>query len=122
MPSGAIRGPGNPTGGPAGRARGREAVPHLRDQAVDDRLEVPARGRGHRALALVGGPDGEDPLDVGASYQRQRAVAAESGGDLKPVVDGLLAEMRDGLPATGPVGRPTEPVPGPGDCAGGHAA
>ncbi len=37
-------------------------------------------------------------LDVGASYQRQRAVAAASGGDLKPVVDSLLAEMRDGLP------------------------
>ena len=27
-----------------------------------------------------------------------RAVAAASGGDLKPVVDSLLAEMRDGLP------------------------
>ncbi len=37
-------------------------------------------------------------LDVGASYQRQRAVAAASGGDLKPVVDSLLAEMREGLP------------------------
>ncbi|SDE28164.1 carboxylate-amine ligase [Blastococcus fimeti] len=37
-------------------------------------------------------------LDVGASYQRQRAVAAASGGDLKPVVDSLLAEMRNGLP------------------------
>jgi carboxylate-amine ligase len=61
-------------------------------------------------------------LDVGGSYQRQRAVAAASGGDLKPVVDSLLAEMRDGLPAVGPAGRPTEPVPGPGDCAGGHAA
>jgi len=61
-------------------------------------------------------------LEVGASYQRQRAVAADSGGDLAPVVDSLLAEMRDGLPATGPVGRPTEPAPGPGDCAGGHAA
>ncbi|WP_040338458.1 glutamate--cysteine ligase [Candidatus Blastococcus massiliensis] len=61
-------------------------------------------------------------LEVGASYQRQRAVAAAHDGDLKPVVDSLLAELRDGLPATGPVGRPTEPVPGPGDCAGGHAA
>jgi carboxylate-amine ligase len=61
-------------------------------------------------------------LDVGASYQRQRAVAAAHDGDLRPVVDSLLAEMRDGLPATGPVGRPTEPAPGPGDCAGGHAA
>jgi carboxylate-amine ligase len=61
-------------------------------------------------------------LDVGASYQRQRAVAAAHDGDLKPVVDSLLAELRDGLPSTGPVGRPTEPAPGPGDCAGGHAA
>lgn len=61
-------------------------------------------------------------LDVGASYQRQRAVAAAHDGRLEPVVDSLLAEMRDGLPATGPVGRPTEPAPGPGDCAGGHAA
>ena len=61
-------------------------------------------------------------LDVGASYQRQRAVAAAHDGSLRPVVDSLLAEMRDGLPATGPVGRPTEPAPGPGDCAGGHAA
>ncbi len=39
-------------------------------------------------------------LEVGASYQRQRAVAAGNGGDLRVVVDRLLAEMRDGLPAT----------------------
>jgi carboxylate-amine ligase len=38
-------------------------------------------------------------LDVGASYQRQRAVAAAHDGDLRPVVDSLLAEMRDDLPA-----------------------
>jgi carboxylate-amine ligase len=38
-------------------------------------------------------------LAVGASYQRQRAVAAANGGDLRPVVDSLLAELRDGLPA-----------------------
>jgi carboxylate-amine ligase len=61
-------------------------------------------------------------LEVGASYQRQRAVAAEHDGKLEPVVDSLLAELRDGLPENGPVGRPAEPVPGPGDCAGGHAA
>jgi len=42
-------------------------------------------------------------LSVGASYQRQRAVAAASDGDLKPVVDSLLAELRDGLPAQPPV-------------------
>ncbi|MGI8677524.1 MAG: glutamate--cysteine ligase [Jatrophihabitans sp.] len=33
----------------------------------------------------------------GASYQRQRATAAASGGELVPVVDLLLGEMRDGL-------------------------
>jgi carboxylate-amine ligase len=33
----------------------------------------------------------------GASYQRQRAVAAAHDGDLIPVVDSLIAEMRDGL-------------------------
>jgi carboxylate-amine ligase len=43
--------------------------------------------------------DVERILTVGASYQRQRAVAAAHGGDLVPVVDSLLAEMRDGLPA-----------------------
>ena len=37
-------------------------------------------------------------LDLGASYQRQRAVAAVSGGDLNAVVDSLLAEMATGLP------------------------
>ncbi len=33
----------------------------------------------------------------GASYQRQRTVAAANGGKLEPVVDSLLAEMKDGL-------------------------
>jgi carboxylate-amine ligase len=66
--------------------------------------------------------DVERVLAVGASYQRQRAVAAATGGDLRAVVDSLLAEMRDGLPTTAPgVGSPA-PVPGPGDCGGGHAA
>jgi carboxylate-amine ligase len=36
-------------------------------------------------------------IERGASYQRQRAVAAEHNGDLAPVVDSLVAEMRDGL-------------------------
>ncbi|GAA4738282.1 glutamate--cysteine ligase [Modestobacter marinus] len=40
-------------------------------------------------------------LDAGASYQRQRAVAAANDGELAPVVDSLLAELRDGLPAAG---------------------
>jgi YbdK family carboxylate-amine ligase len=37
-------------------------------------------------------------LEHGASYQRQRRVAAEHEGDLRPVVDSLLDEMRVGLP------------------------
>jgi carboxylate-amine ligase len=42
-------------------------------------------------LALV-----NDVVDNGASYQRQRAVAAASGGDLTAVVDSLLAEFATG--------------------------
>jgi glutamate---cysteine ligase / carboxylate-amine ligase len=33
----------------------------------------------------------------GASYERQRAVADESGGDLVAVVDSVVQELRDGL-------------------------
>ena len=39
-------------------------------------------------------------MTAGASYQRQRAVAAEAGGDLWAVVDSLVREMRDGLPGS----------------------
>ena len=52
--------------------------------------------------------DVERILAVGGSYQRQRAVAAAHEGDLTAVVDSLLTEMREGLPATGPTGRPTD--------------
>ena len=38
-------------------------------------------------------------LATGGSAQRQRAVAAEHDGDLLPVVDSLLTELRNGLPA-----------------------
>ncbi len=38
-----------------------------------------------------------DLMAAGASYQRQRAVAARAGGDLRAVVDSLVREMRDGL-------------------------
>ena len=41
----------------------------------------------------------EQVLEGGASYQRQRAVAAASGGDLTAVVDSLLAEFANGKPA-----------------------
>jgi carboxylate-amine ligase len=64
----------------------------------------------------------ERVLAVGASYQRQRAAALAADGDLRAVVDGLLAELRDGLPAAGPATAPDGPVPGPSACAGGHAA
>jgi carboxylate-amine ligase len=36
-------------------------------------------------------------IERGASYQRQRVVAARHAGALEPVVDLLLVEMRDGL-------------------------
>jgi carboxylate-amine ligase len=36
-------------------------------------------------------------VERGASYQRQRAVAARHAGALEPVVDSLLVEMREGL-------------------------
>ncbi|MDK3256176.1 glutamate--cysteine ligase [Blastococcus capsensis] len=61
-------------------------------------------------------------LEVGASYQRQRAAALQHDGELRCVVDSLLAELRDGLPEHGPGTGPAGPVPGPAQCAGGHAA
>src|SRR3954466_2869420 len=60
--------------------------------------------------------DVERILAVGASYQRQRAVAADHDGDLRAVVDSLLVEMRDGLPGADPAGRPAP------RSTGGHAA
>ena len=49
----------------------------------------------------------EQVLEGGASYQRQRAVAAASGGDLTAVVDSLLAEFEAGVPLAAAVG-PTD--------------
>ena len=53
-----------------------------------------------------------------ADPRRRRLLPAAAGGgrgshggDLKPVVDSLLAEMRDGLPTTGPAGAPPGPCP-----------
>ncbi|MCU1693666.1 MAG: glutamate--cysteine ligase [Frankiales bacterium] len=53
-------------------------------------------------------------LEAGASYQRQRAVAAASGGDLTAVVDSLLQEFADDRPTAlpvlpAPVGAPAAP-------------
>ncbi|MFD1859091.1 glutamate--cysteine ligase [Aeromicrobium camelliae] len=42
-----------------------------------------------------------DIMDIGASYQRQRAVAARHGGALDAVVRSLVAEMRAGRPLEG---------------------
>ena len=39
----------------------------------------------------------EELLDIGASYQRQRAAADANGGDLRAVVDLLLNEMDQGI-------------------------
>jgi carboxylate-amine ligase len=39
-----------------------------------------------------------DILETGPSYARQRAVAAGADGDLRAVVDNLVAEMRSGVP------------------------
>ncbi|MEO6471705.1 MAG: glutamate--cysteine ligase [Aeromicrobium sp.] len=40
----------------------------------------------------------QDIVDIGASYQRQRAVAAENNGELDAVVQSLVKEMREGHP------------------------
>ena len=90
-------------------------------QAITDlveELEPTARRLGCEAELA----DVHRVLAVGASYQRQRAVALASDGDLTAVVDSLLAELRDGLPTSGPADQPPGPVPGPASCAGGHAA
>jgi YbdK family carboxylate-amine ligase len=61
-------------------------------ELVDDLMPTARRLRCEEELAIV-----PRILDVGASYQRQRAVAAANGGDLITVVDSLLDEMRGGL-------------------------
>jgi carboxylate-amine ligase len=37
-------------------------------------------------------------VEAGPSYKRQRSVAAAADGDLRAVVDALIAEMRDNAP------------------------
>jgi carboxylate-amine ligase len=60
-------------------------------------------------LAMV-----QDVLDGGGSYQRQRAVAAASGGDLTAVVDSLLAEFTSGSPIVLPAPEPASTLGDPG--------
>ncbi len=59
---------------------------------VDDLLPVARRLECADELEMI-----PRLIERGASYQRQRAVAAANAGALEPVVDSLLAEMRDGL-------------------------
>jgi carboxylate-amine ligase len=61
-------------------------------ELVDDLLPVARRLECVDELALI-----PKLIERGASYHRQRATAAAHGGDLVPVVDLLLTEMRDGL-------------------------
>ncbi|MBI1757752.1 MAG: glutamate--cysteine ligase [Actinobacteria bacterium] len=61
-------------------------------ELVDDLMPTARRLDCEEELAIV-----PRILDVGASYQRQRAVAAASAGDLVAVVDSLIEEMRGGL-------------------------
>jgi len=72
-------------------------------QAILDLVEdlTPTARRLDCAAELA---DVERLLAVGASYQRQRAGAAAHDGDLTAVVDSLLVELRDGLPAPQPSG------------------
>ncbi len=59
---------------------------------VDDLLPIARRLDCERELESI-----PRLIQLGASYQRQRAVAAANNGDLAAVVDSLIAEMRDGL-------------------------
>lgn len=52
-------------------------------------------------------------ITLGASYQRQRAVAAQANGQLDQVVAHLVAEMRAGLPLNPFASIPTDPLTQP---------
>lgn len=67
-------------------------------QAITDLVEdlMPTARRLGCADELAGV---ERVLSAGASYQRQRNVAAANDNDLVAVVDSLLSEMKEGLPA-----------------------
>ncbi|SSC24619.1 Putative glutamate--cysteine ligase YbdK, partial [Klenkia terrae] len=67
----------------------REALRDLVDQLTPTAKKLDCLDELHDVLRI---------LEVGGSYQRQRAVAAAHDGRLEPVVDSLLAELVDGLP------------------------
>ena len=76
---------------------GQDGVQPVRDalrELVQDMRSTAERLGCSAELDMV-----EQVLEGGASYQRQRAVAAASGGDLTAVVDSLLAEFANGKPA-----------------------
>ena len=77
---------------------GQDSVQPVRDalrELVQDMRSTAERLGCSAELDVV-----EQVLEGGASYQRQRAVAAASGGDLTAVVDSLLAEFAAGKPAS----------------------
>ena len=77
---------------------GQDGVQPVRDalrELVQDMRSTAERLGCSAELDMV-----EQVLEGGASYQRQRAVAAASGGDLTAVVDSLLAEFAAGKPAS----------------------
>ncbi len=59
-----------------------------------ERLDAGRRAAGLRGRAARRSPRSRAR---GASYQRQRAVAAETGGDLVAVVDSVVRELRGSL-------------------------
>ncbi|WP_409182067.1 glutamate--cysteine ligase [Amycolatopsis sp. VS8301801F10] len=75
-------------------AAGRERLVTEDLAELLDRLEPVAR----RLDCVRELRDVENILRVGASYQRQRAVAKQYNGSLKAVVAALVTEMRDGVP------------------------
>ena len=94
---------------------GEDSTQPLRDalvELVQDLRPTAERLGCDGELAMV-----QAVLDGGASYQRQRAVAAASGGDLSAVVDSLLAEFTTGRPIVLEA-RPTSTVTGEPGAAG----
>jgi gamma-glutamyl:cysteine ligase YbdK (ATP-grasp superfamily) len=74
------------------RAGATQAVRHAIVDLVDDLVPTARRLHCVDEMELI-----PKVLERGASYHRQRAVAAAHGGQLEPVVDPLLTEMKDGL-------------------------
>ena len=91
---------------------GEDGVQPVRDalrELVQDVRPTAERLGCVEELAMV-----EQVLEGGASYARQRAVSAASGGDLTAVVDSLLAEFTAGTPLWLPARATTEAVGEPG--------